>query len=161
VRIPSPLDASAVRPLRRLLLDKHAPETLRLDLAAALLKTTGKEGPASMATLGALVAGLGKVQGLERLRLLDRLLGKSPAVDELPSRLENLVRIPCPRCQVQLHRPEMAEHVWQKHQLVLDGLSIREPWKLIEDWIETSYINGNADLLDRCRDLGRQLDPVK
>src|SRR5205807_2326284 len=86
--------------------------------------------------LTALVAGLGKARAVERLRELEQQAGSSPALDDLCARLEDQVRMQCPRCPVKLRRAEMIRHLWGEHGLLLDGRRVREPWRLIEDWLE-------------------------
>jgi hypothetical protein len=43
--------------------------------------------------------------------------------------------------------------------MVLDGRSARDPWRLIEDWLEEYCQNPNSHLLARCRAMARRVDP--
>src|SRR5205807_1021546 len=56
-------------------------------------------------------------------------------------------------------RPQMIKHVWLEHGLLMDGQSVREPWRLIEDWVEDYSLDRNPELLARCRALARRIDP--
>ena len=96
---------------------------------------------------------------MERLRQFERLHGPSPALDALCAELEEQMRMSCPRCSVQLRRPEMIRHLWDEHRLILDSRRVREPWAVIEDWIIEYRATGDAGLLERCRLRGAQLDP--
>lgn len=156
--LPVPLDPNLVAILRPLLTDKRIPGEVRLDAATALLQTTGLDGPAAEEVIGALLTRTGKARSVDRLRQLMQRLGQTPALDQLRAKLEEQVRMRCPRCRVMLRRPEMAQHVWQEHGVVLDGRSVREPWGLVAEWIEEYRRWGDRAFLDRCRDLGRRLD---
>jgi uncharacterized C2H2 Zn-finger protein len=158
VRLPPPLDDDLLAALQPVLGDKRVPAALRIAATAALLRTTGTEGPAGKQVLQALVARTGKVRSVERLRQLEQHVGKAPAIDELCARLEEKIRMKCPRCPVQLRRPEMIRHVWTQHGLLLHGRRVREPWQLVVDLIEEYRAGGADELLERCRALGRFLD---
>jgi hypothetical protein len=157
-RLPVPLESATLAAVRPLLSSKQLPAEVRLDATAAFLRTTGKTGPAAMEVLQALVGESGKARAIERLRELERRVGNSPAIDELCARLEEQIRMVCPRCSVQLRRPAMREHLWQEHRLVLDGRRVREPWRLIEDWLIEFRLEPDPSLLARCRELAQRLD---
>ena len=57
----------------------------------------------------------------------------------------------CPRCSKRLPRPDFIKHLWLEHHLVLDGRSVRDPWRLIEDWLEEYCQSAKPALLARCR----------
>ncbi len=65
----------------------------------------------------------------------------------------------CPRCLKRLPRPELVKHLWLEHQLILDGRSVREPWRLLEDWLEEYCQNPKPELLARCRAFAQRIDP--
>jgi hypothetical protein len=73
--------------------------------------------------------------------------------------IEEAGKLICPRCSVRLPRPELIQHLWLEHHLVLDGRSARDPWRLIEDWLEEYCQNPNPRLLARCRAFARRVDP--
>jgi hypothetical protein len=158
IRVPVPLDADILAVLRPLLATKEVPPDVRLAAAAVFLRTTGKVGRAANEVLDALVGKTGKARAIERLRELERRVGKSANIDELCAHLEEQVRMVCPRCRVQLRRPAMREHLWQEHRLVLDGRRVREPWRLIEEWLVDYRMEPDAGLLDRCRELAQRVD---
>src|SRR5262245_50446558 len=135
-RMPAPADPSARSMLRHLLLDRRIPEPALLDLAAHLLKSAGGDEAEAQDILQALVAGLGKAQKVERLRLLEALVGRSPAIDAYRARIEQKIRLQCPRCSVELPRTLMIKHLWQEHGLLMEGQGVRDPWRMIENWIE-------------------------
>jgi hypothetical protein len=158
-RLPTPLPLDLVAALKPLLARKRAPGELQIAAAAALLKTTGKDEPAASAILDALLARCGKGRSVERLRQLDLQLGSWPLIIERRAQIEKRIRMRCPRCHVQLRRPEMTRHLWTEHSLLLDGRRIREPWRLVEEWIQDYRRSNNPELLVRCRALGPHLDP--
>jgi hypothetical protein len=65
----------------------------------------------------------------------------------------------CPRCSKKLPRPEFVKHLWLEHHLVLDGRSVRDPWRLIEDWLEEFCQTQKPELLARCRAFAQRIDP--
>jgi hypothetical protein len=159
VRLQPPLNRALVRALRRLLPRKRAPGDEQVAAAAALLRTTGHEGPAAAKVLKALLAGCRKVRSLERLRQLEEQAGPSSLIAARYAELENQIRMRCPRCRAQLRRPDMARHLWSAHGLLLDGRRVREPWRLIQDWVHQAAAQHDPELLVRCRRLGQYLDP--
>jgi hypothetical protein len=72
---------------------------------------------------------------------------------------EDRVLMICPRCGVELRRRRMIAHLWEQHQLLLDGRRVREPWQLIEDWIDAYRRKTDPEALDRCRILAQRIDP--
>src|SRR5258708_40302784 len=66
----------------------------------------------------------------------------------------------CPKCGIKLPRGEMVGHLWQEHQLILQADKARMPWNVLEDWITHHGDEQDGILLDPCRALVRQLDPV-
>jgi hypothetical protein len=157
-RLPGPLEPGVVVPLRPILADKRVPAEVRLAATAALLRTTGPTGRASLGVLRALTAGTGKARAMKRLRQLELRTGRLPVLDKLYARLRQRLRMRCPRCSIQLRRPEMSKHLWEQHQLVLDGERVREPWKLIDLWIQRYRVDGDVTYLARCQTLAEQLD---
>lgn len=158
-RLPAPLDVTILPFLRYLLNDQGVPEVAKIDLAAAMLRTTGGAGSQAVSVLGALVTGLGKASAIERLRRLERKAGSCPAIAELCDRFEEKLMVTCPRCSARLCRPEMIQHLWEEHRLVVEGHSVREPWRLIEDWLDAYYQQNNPELLARCRELAVRAAP--
>jgi len=65
----------------------------------------------------------------------------------------------CPQCSAELPREQaLVEHLWQEHQLVLDGQRARDPWSLIEEWLDWHQAQPNPELLQRCRTLAGRLE---
>jgi hypothetical protein len=133
--LASPLNTELVTALLPLLARKRAPRELQIAAATALLRTTGTDGPGAREVVNALVAGGGKARAVDRLNELEAQAGPCPLIAERRAQIENRIRMRCPRCGVQLRRLQMAEHLWAQHALLLDGRRVREPWRLVEDWI--------------------------
>jgi hypothetical protein len=158
-KLRPPLSRTLIRAMRRLLPRKRAPGEEQIAAAAALLRTTGTEGPAAAKVIKALLAGCRKGRSLERLRRLQEQAGPARLIMGRYVELENQIRMRCPRCRAQFQRPEMARHLWVTHGLLLDGRRVREPWRLIEEWVQEACLEHNPELLLRCRRLGQYLDP--
>jgi hypothetical protein len=159
--LPGPLSRDLVLALQPLLGSKRVPEDVRLTAAAALLRTTGPRGANAREVLRALTNRSSKVRAVDRLRRLEGLTGKLRVIDDLCTRLEQKIRLRCPRCDTQARRPEMIRHVWTEHGLLLYGRRVREPWQLVDDLIKDYQAGGGIELLERCRTLGEFLDPVR
>jgi hypothetical protein len=156
--LPQPLDSALLAPLRSLLLDRRLPSEWQFTALAHVLRTFTEDGPSVEKLLRAFVRGRGKARSIERLRHLERYAGHHPAIDALCQKLEERLRMSCPRCAIQLRRRKMVEHLWNEHRLVLDGRRVREPWPLIEEWVDRYCASREPDLLERCRTLLQRLD---
>src|SRR5207249_11885467 len=108
--------------------------------------------------LSAYIAQTGKLRAIGKLYQLEQRIGQAAEIDALCLALEDQVRMNCPRCGIQLRRLAMVPHLWDKHRLVLEGRRVREPWRVIDDWLEDYRLERDAAVLDRCRDLARKLD---
>jgi hypothetical protein len=53
----------------------------------------------------------------------------------------------------------MIRHLWEEHGLVLDGRRVRDPWAVIEDWVDAFRTRGNPEMLERCRTAAGRVDP--
>jgi hypothetical protein len=158
LRLPSPQAPELAAAVRPLLANRRVPHEVRYAAAGVLLRTTGTSGPAAMRLLRTLVSRSGKVKAVERLRRLNEQIGPAPAIDQMCEKLEQKIRLSCPRCGVQLRRPQMTRHVWTHHGLLLYGRRVREPWQLVEYLIDEYQGHGQRELLDHCRELGQFLD---
>jgi hypothetical protein len=158
-RLPPPLDPLLFQPAQSLLLDRRLPAEGQLALAARLLRSVTADDPRAADFLQTLVGGLGKSRSIERLRELERRAGRHPAIDAACARLEDRLRMTCPRCAVEMRRPDMVRHLWEEHRLVLDGRRVRDPRAVIDDWITNYLARPDPELLERCRILGERLDP--
>lgn len=65
----------------------------------------------------------------------------------------------CPRCSARLPRAALAQHVWDMHRLILDGRAFREPWQLIESWVDAYRRAPSPWLLVRSRQLAEVVSP--
>jgi hypothetical protein len=158
VRLRPPLERRLVRALRPLLADRNLPAEAQVAATAALLASTGREGARARRLLKALVQRRSKVRAVARLRQLAALTGSFPALEEAVRQFEDRVRMRCPRCDAQLRRREMVQHLWHEHRLLLHGDRVREPWQLIEEWADNGVRQGDAAALERARELARQID---
>jgi hypothetical protein len=158
-RMPVPLDALLFQPLRGLLLDRRLPVEAQFDALGGLIRTAGPASPLTGEFLELLVSGLGKARSIDRLRQFEQRFGSLPALDSLCAGLEEQLRMSCPRCGVELRRPEMVKHLWDEHGLVLDGRRVRDPWAVIDDWIDAFKERGETEMLERCRTAAQRLDP--
>jgi hypothetical protein len=160
IHLPPPVERQLLTALRPLLRDRRLPAETQLAAATALLATTGRDGSPARRLLKSLVAGRSKVRAVSRLRQLGAVAGVFPALESAIRQLEDHVRMRCPRCEAQLRRREMVQHLWQEHRLLLHGDRVREPWQLVEEWVESGVRQSDAALVDRARDLAQQIDPA-
>ena len=155
--LPAPLDPILMKPLRVLLLDRRLPEEAQVQTLAAVLP--GIKDPMLVSELlDKLIDGVGKAQAVNRLHLLEDQTDSNPVLAAFSDRMQEQVRMSCPRCSVQMRRAPMIQHLWEEHRLVLDGLRVRDPWALIEDWLEACKANHNPELLTRCRVAAVKID---
>jgi uncharacterized C2H2 Zn-finger protein len=157
--LPQPLDPSLLPPLRALLLDRRLPSEAQLDALAAVLPSTGPDSPLTLELLEKLVTGLSKNRSLDRLQQLEQRAGKGPALAVLSRRIEDQLRMTCPRCDIELRRPDMVQHLWDEHRLVLDGRRVRDPWSVVGDWLDEVKPDNEAEMLRRCRVVALRADP--
>lgn len=47
----------------------------------------------------------------------------------------------------------MVKHLWLAHRLLLDGNRARDPWSIIEDWVDSYHKTRDRSLLARCFEL--------
>jgi hypothetical protein len=158
-RLAAPPKADPAPALLPALQDRRLPGDAQVAAAAALLRTTGKDGPAAEEVYEALVDGLRKGAAADRLRRLEEQVGPSPSLERICSRFEDRMRMSCPRCGTELRRRQMIRHLWDEHQLLLDGRRVREPWQLMEEWVEGYKRKTDPEALDRCRILAQRIDP--
>jgi hypothetical protein len=156
-RLPAPLSADLLKAVKPLLAERKLPRPAREAALAVLLRTTGKSGPPALDVLHAYVDGLAKVRAVALLHELEQRLGQAEAIDELCAQLEDQTRMSCPRCHVELMRLDMIGHLWDEHRLVLDGRLVREPWRVLQDWVEDYRLERDPAVLQRCRTLAARL----
>jgi hypothetical protein len=156
--LPQPRDAALIPPLRGLLLDRRLPEERQFAALAAVLRSIGGDEPLVEELLQTLISGLGKTRSIERLRRFERFIGPRPVLDALCEKLEDQVRMSCPRCAIELRRPEMIVHLWEEHRLLLDGRRVRDPWSVIEEWIALYRERREPEWIDHSRTLMQRLD---
>ena len=158
-RLTPPLDPGLFDRLLPLLPDRHLPAEAQVAAAAALLRSLAPDDPRAAGVLEALCGSFSKRRAIERLGQVERRAGKHPAVDALAARLEDRLRMGCPRCDAQLRRPDMVRHLWEEHRLVLDARRVRDPWAVIDDWVAAYRHHPDPVLLERARALADRFDP--
>src|SRR5205807_8996631 len=90
--------------------------------------------------------------------LQSTMIGQEPIPSEALA-AEEAGKFLCPRCSKRLPRPDFVKHLWLEHHLILDGRSVRDPWRLIEDWLEEYCQTAKPELLARCRAFAQRVDP--
>jgi hypothetical protein len=138
---------------------KELPRRLRENATLALLRSSGKETALATELLRAYVGSTSKKRGVEKLQHLEQRFGHSPAIDAVLRELDDDIRMSCPRCPTELKKREMVGHLWDKHHLFLDGQRVREPWRVIEDWVVDYGLEKDPQVLQRCRELALKDDP--
>jgi hypothetical protein len=109
--------------------------------------------------LQGLLSGTHTGEALEYLRWLEQQIGPHPVIRDMREQREQNARMLCTRCNAGFRRPEMIQHLWSVHGLVLDGRRVREPWDVIDDWVRHYRVTHQAPLLERSRELAERADP--
>jgi hypothetical protein len=160
MRWPGPVPVALFAPLAPLLSDRQLPAAMQMNVAAALIRSLPAEkDPREQAVYEALAGKTGKVEGVQKLYKLQEQVGNRPLLRAVRERLEGQVRMRCPRCNLELRRAEMIDHLWSEHRLVLEGQKVRDPWSLIEDWLDEADGVLAPDQMSRCQTLAQQADP--
>src|SRR5262249_31163018 len=158
-RMPGPIPQN-VLPLVTPILDlKELPRRARENAVLALLRSLGKDQPLAADVLRAYVAQSSKKRAIEKLQKLEQRFGHSPDIETVSQEIENEIRMSCPRCPSELRKKEMVGHLWNEHRLVLDGQRVREPWRVIEDWVVDYGLEKDPQVLQHCRELALRDDP--
>ncbi len=156
--LPPPLDPLLLRPLHSLLLIRRLPDEMQIAALAAILPGISDERLAQELITEA-IAGHGKAHSLKLLRQLEKRIGASAPLSAVGERLKERVRMSCPRCGVQMRRPAMMQHLWDKHRLILDNLRVRDPWYFVEEWLEAYKARHEPEMIERCRIAAAKIDP--
>lgn len=157
-RLPAPLPPSLVRPARLLLNDRDASEELQACIvAAALMHRDGERLAARM--LRWFTAGLPAKAAARRLRGLLKAVGPHSLLTVALERHQGRRRLQCPRCGADLSREEMERHLWAEHRLLLEGLRVRDPWEVVEEWADDYRARRDPAMLERLRLASARLDP--
>lgn len=147
------------RVLRDLVNDGTLPTKARLKALAHVLPHLEERRATRL--LAPLFTGLRRSKGIALLRNLERRTGPLPIYAALRERLDDRVRMNCPRCATQLRRREMQGHLWEQHRLVLEGHRVREAWAVVEDWLANDRKSPRAELIARCTVAAEKIDPQK
>ena len=152
------LPKETVATLTPLIGDKTIPRSVREDLLASLLAQARSEKKA-VELLRKFVEGSGKLRAIERLDRLELRVGRMAAIDEVRGALQQRVRMNCPRCGIELQQRDMLNHLWDRHRLVLDQQRVREPWRVLADWVVDYRLEKDPAILERCKELAQRSDP--
>ncbi len=158
-RLTPPIAPSTADLLLPCLDHKELPRRTRENAAMALLRGAGSDLPRATRVTRAYVSQSTKKRGIEKLRRLEQRFGHSQAIDVVEQELDNETRMSCPRCSTELVKREMVGHLWDKHHLCLDGQRVREPWRVIEDWVVDYGLEKDPKVLRDCRSLAQRDDP--
>jgi hypothetical protein len=159
LRLAPPLPESVSRLVVPLMSDARFPVPLRLNAAIQVLRSIPAGSPLVDELLQSLLDGINPLRAVERLRFVALHVPNQPDVERRRKELERQTAIACPRCGIQLQRPDLIVHLWQAHRLLMEGSQARDPWKMIEDWLRDYARTGRKELLERSSELGQQLDP--
>jgi hypothetical protein len=157
-RWPHPLEPGLFSLVQSLLPDRELQIGPKLAALVSLVHTLGPASPELASYLQLLIMGRGRSRSIDSLRRLEVLAGPCKAIETLCAQLEEQLRMTCPRCPAQMRRPAMIKHLWDEHRLVLDRRRARDPWALVDDWIEAYRALNDLELLQRCRTLVQRLD---
>jgi serine/threonine protein kinase len=157
--LDTPLSAEMLQRIKPYLAAKLLPQEARQSATAGLLRVFGGDSPIAQDVLTTYVSATNKVRAVERLQALEAVVGQAPAIEKLVTALEDRIRMTCPRCNEQLERCDMVKHLWDRHHLLLEGRRVREPWRVLADWVVDYRLEKDPALLERCRALAEQADP--
>ena len=134
---------------------------LRISVAAALIR----QQPTNQAKIRELIAALERkaspTRALDRLRKLATLLPTVEAVAQRLQQLHDHAQAVCPQCGLRLSEAAFAQHVWDTHRLLVDEGRVREPWQVLEGWLNDYVQQGRSELLSRAYELAQTLEPVQ
>lgn len=150
-------DGDLARSLRPLLRDRQLSTSGQIDVLATLLPKL--EAKAAGDLIDALVAGVSRAQALRVLRALEKRSKEHPLAVARREELQQTAKLVCPRCQADLPREAMEQHLWAEHRLVLDGLKTRDPWAIIDEWLDACRDGNAPEWLPRCRIAAAKIDP--
>ena len=158
-RLTGPLPAALVHQVTPFLDQKELPRRSRENAVMALLRAAGKDSGMAAIVLRAFVAHTSKKRGVQKLQQLEHRFGHSVTIDAVAKELDDEIRMSCPRCPTELKKKDMVGHLWEKHRLILDGQRVREPWRVIDDWVIDYGLEKDPQILQRCRELAVRDDP--
>lgn len=154
----TPVAMETVEALQPLLWRRKATDEAQLAAASVLFRSVSGNRKESRALLKSLTRRCSKQRSLDRLHQLEVSVGPHPFIRRRIAKVENRLFMRCPRCGVERRRPQMIGHLWRRHRLLLDGKRVREPWRLVEDWIDEYARTSNPEFLHRCEALAAKLD---
>ncbi|MFO0879211.1 MAG: hypothetical protein U0840_17845 [Gemmataceae bacterium] len=154
-----PIDRYLRRALRGLIADGKLPLRGRIDALVSILPQLEQGRAARLLT--PLVSGQRRREALAVIEEMQGRAGALPVLTAFRDRLEGAARQTCPRCGVELRRHHMIAHLWAEHRLVLDGSRVRDPWGLVEEWLDQAQVGQDRTLVQRCRVTVEKIDPER
>ncbi len=158
-RLSGPIPPALIAIVCSFLDHKELSRRARENAALAFLRSAGKNAALAGEVLHAFVAQTSKKRGVQKLQQLEQRFGHSAAIDAIVKEIDDEIRMSCPRCPTELRKKDMVAHLWDEHRLVLDGQRVREPWRVIEDWVVDYGLEKDTQVLQRCRELALKDDP--
>lgn len=148
------VDANLRRNSREALRDRRLPLPTRLRATKALLRGLDPAGKGTALMIRAYVAGLGRKRILERIDEVATEFGNPQAMDIVRAELRTLEKLKCPRCGSLRRRKNMAEHLWNRHQMLLVGHRARTAIQALDERLvteppATALIEFHRDLLNK------------
>lgn len=156
---PPPYDRHVRKVYKHLLADATLPPEARTKVLALALPNLDAK-PASK-LLSGLLQSLSTKRALDAVEALERRAGPSPLLDRKRERCHDRLRMTCPRCGVECRRKEMVAHLWASHRLLLDGARVRDPWGVVQDWLDAARKDRDPTWIDRCRIAVEKIDPQR
>ncbi|MES2794163.1 MAG: hypothetical protein V4719_31405 [Planctomycetota bacterium] len=129
--------------------------------AAALVRWSDNWPEVSRKGLLAYATGVSGdvVQKIETLQTLQERTGASKVIQEICHELAENRRIRCPKCALVFTGHEMPQHTLKEHQRIFDGRTLRRPWTVAVECLETYASQPDPALLTRGEELAQVEDP--
>ena len=129
--------------------------------ATALVRWSGSWPEVSRKGLLAYATGVSNdvVQKIDTLQTLQERTGPSQVIQGICHELAEKRRIRCPKCSLVFTGHEMPQHTLQEHQRIFDGRTLRRPWTVAVECLETYASQPDPALLTRGEELAQVEDP--
>jgi hypothetical protein len=95
------------------------------------------------------------LERLEALQTLQERTGESEIIQDVSREQAENQRIRCPKCDQILTGLEMRQHALTEHQRIFDGRTLRRPWSVAVETLETYANHPDAALLNRGEKLAQ------
>ncbi|MFM7152253.1 MAG: hypothetical protein ACKO23_20685, partial [Gemmataceae bacterium] len=153
-----PLDSRLRHVLRMLVCDPELEEDLQLEILALTLPQLDEIKARRL--LRRLLRKRSRSSALDLLLRIENWLEDFPLITTMRSRLEQKLRLQCPRCGKRHRLASMRKHLWRRHRLILDGTRVRQPWDVIAGWLKRGQRDRAQETwAERARIAARKVDP--